>query len=368
MSTLNALGFNVRRQRNNDTTKQQGENTINKGKLTTTTSSLAFSSELLKEVETQSYNKKSLKQPSSLKLKQTSISKYTKKATLDNNNNNNNNYNNTNNNNNKRNNNNNCKDPKQSSLLAFLSTTTSFQSLHTDTITDNNSLSTMMNHENTLINNEKDLMDEDSYHHHYSIRHPMTLSDVFPLLVDSFGIYDNHLSSSSSPSTTSSPLILEVKPNKKILSSTIDELNLNNNEHIIIKGIRRNRQHEDEEEDKDLLKGLNEVEVEVEEEDDDDSDATTGSDLSLPSAFTKSMNFYPMKKRYCIHPTIKNATNHSSLFDDLKENYTQNEDDLYEKKDLKHRFTIDQVNSLLLDIANEYLAFENNEWCSSYIK
>ncbi|KAI9300125.1 hypothetical protein BJ944DRAFT_273478 [Cunninghamella echinulata] len=378
MSTLNALGFSVRRKRNNDitTTKQQQLGKIidaepSKGNIAT---SLAFTSGPILEEEEEkivlSYNKKT-QQRSSIKLKQSSISKYTTKKT---NNNKNNNQNNKNN-----------KDPKQSSLLQFLSPTPNNNNNNNNNSNNNNNTEFVLPKMTESNNNDLVKLNEHHYHKDMinkkseeasdevsicSIRHPITISEVLPLLIDSFGVYDNINSNKEDDplytSSSSSSLLLQVKPNKKILSSsTLNDLenHMIHQDKLYTQGIRRSRRYYQEDDDEEQVEEM---------DDDDDSDDTNGSDLSLPSAFTKSMSLFPMKKRYCTNSdhneSATTRNKHHNLFKDLKEDYTQNEHDHYEKRDLRHSLSVDQVSSLLLNIANEFLAFEDNEWAVTYLQ
>lgn len=99
-------------------------------------------------------------------------------------------------------------------------------------------------------------------------------------------------------------------------------------------------------------------------DDDDDDDQAVAN---LHTAFATSVSLSPVKKRLCKtyndrHPKL------SDSLSVLEDEFDQGDDgEAKEIRRVRHYMTTDQVNTLLLDIANEMFAFDNNTWCASYI-
>lgn len=96
---------------------------------------------------------------------------------------------------------------------------------------------------------------------------------------------------------------------------------------------------------------------------DNDDEQTVAN---LHTAFATSVSLSPVKKRLC-----KTYSDHHCRLSDslsaLEDEFDQGDGEAKEIRRVRQYLTTDQVNTLLLDIANEMFAFDNNTWCASYI-
>ncbi|CAO3600341.1 unnamed protein product [Absidia cylindrospora] len=203
------------------------------------------------------------------------------------------------------------------------------------------------------------------------IRRHVTMNELLPMLMDAFGEYCNddlrdmaqHGKQQHRPEDT---ILLQVKPSKTmraIQSEAMDYTNDNDDTHAI-STLQRRRPRSS---------------LTFSDDDDDDDDLATET---LRTAFTYSLSLAPVKKRLCGRSSTKlrpqqrtisalfesgNERHLSVLEDEFNDQQQQQQQDDNEIHRVRRCLSTGQVNSLLLDIANEYLALENNSWCASYI-
>ncbi|KAI8084943.1 uncharacterized protein BX664DRAFT_338155 [Halteromyces radiatus] len=333
-STLNTFGFNVRRKRNNDNSHcmsskvEKLDNTIS-----SSTPMLAFASTPHTTCYSSSESIKSNQQQKQSFLSSTEHTNHSIPKSKNN------------------------KQPKQSSLLSFLNTSVPKTPLPTASKGKINTLAATPSRQVQLLlpqptspisqGNTPVLVNEEEKEEDNTIcmiRRPVTLTQLLPSIVESFGVYDNN-DDTMIMMDHDLPL-LQIKPNKILYTTSIEE--------TMDRQQQRRRRRSEEESDNN------------EEAADSDDSTTTEGGSSLRAAFTQSLTLVPMKKRLCSRGKLQQQNGTDEWIDD--QSYYLDQDEKVDIRMTRRCLSVDQVNALLLDIANEFLAFDNNHWCTTYLQ
>ncbi|ORZ15912.1 hypothetical protein BCR42DRAFT_451827 [Absidia repens] len=327
MSTLNSFGFNVRRKRNHDTAGGMNSQS-DKSSLSTDTSSLAFAAASPQSINTHIKPAKMLASPISKKSTSTTIkSKPNKRHST--------------------------KDPKQSTLLPFFATqttpatnTTVAQSQEKDQIPLMHQQQEQKPPGTTLVSSTPSyqgnhLEEENKL---CLVRRSIDAVDLLLILEEAFDrnlcgnvdidqdtiACDEHqkLSRRNRPNTP--PLLLQVKPSRVIYLpppfEMMDRDNNNSNEidkSVVSIGHRSNQRRQ------------------------------------------RSQEHEKVKNKRLCPTSCNGAQRHIYSFMD-EFDIQQQQDDI-EIMAVRHCLSPEQMVSRLLGIANEMMAFENNNWCTSYL-
>ncbi|KAI8344319.1 hypothetical protein BC941DRAFT_408320 [Chlamydoabsidia padenii] len=162
-----------------------------------------------------------------------------------------------------------------------------------------------------LIPQQQSNTDKDDENEVCQIRRRVSLVDLLPLLMETYHNDVDDFNSHNDQQQTRPMILLQVKPSKTIYAIPGEKTQER-------PCLRRQRQSEEKEQ---------------------------------------------VKKRSCSTTTTILKKNHTYPF--LDEFDSQEDDNGYTS--MRHCLSTQQVNSLLLDIANEYLAFDNNAWCATYL-